>query len=527
MLRSKAQQYSFYHVNPDAIELAPDAFERHVPELVRRLFTDDDFEGMYHEQLGKEARCPYAVVAMQMLRFRYDLSEREVIERCKRDMGFKYALGLELDEAPPSASTLGRVWSKLCKKLGDDILHRRILRLAMGEGLLDDVALQAIDSTNTDCRGAVTDTYNLIGVAIGQLVRRVAQMLACQPATLVEQWKLPARYLDRSPKGDAGIDWNDEAARNQLLTAQVRDADRVVKAVEAMADELPTEVIEAVDLLKTVAHQDVEQLDDGSYKIARGTASGRVISITDPEARHGRKSASKRINGFKVHVMCTISSLFCTGVAMTDASVHDSKPTGKLLDQTEGNAVKPERVLGDGAYTTGENMAECEARGIEMRGKIPSPSTSTSLPKQRFTIDLDNMTATCPAGKTTDHVTNVKDPARGDGKVPKLHFNKKVCQACPLKERCSSDTRNGKGRKIVLNAHEGQLQKLREYNKSDEAPGQLRQRSAVERLISHLVRLGMRHARFFTIKRVQFQAYMTAAVYNLQRYMTLMYASGD
>jgi hypothetical protein len=33
--------------------------------------------------------------------------------------------------------------------------------------------------------------------------------------------------------------------------------------------------------------------------------------------------------------------------------------------------------------------------------------------------------------------------------------------------------------------------------------------------------MGMRHARFFTMKKVQLQAHMVAAAYNLQRVMTL------
>lgn len=526
MSRPNVQQFSFYDVNADAIGLGPAAIERHLLVLVHRLFADEDFAGMYHEQLGRTPCDPYVLVGMQMLRFHYRLGEEAVVERCKRDLGFKFALGLTRDENPPSVRSLGRFWSKLCQKLGDDVLHRRVVRLAVDERILDDAALQAIDSTNTECRGAIIDTYNLIAVAIGQVVRRTAQSLDCQPAELLEQWELPERYLDRSPKGAAGIDWNDMSARNELLTAQVRDADKVVSAVERLGDGVSVDVIEAVALLRTVAHQDVEQLDDGSYKIAQGTVAGRVISITDPEARHGRKSSSKLINGFKVHVMCTISTLFCTGILMTDASVHDAVPTADLLDQADNDGVKPQTMLGDGAYTTGANMKACEDRDVELLGKMPAPSTKDSFPKQRFEIDLSEMTVTCPGGSTTDRWTLVNDRGSSDTRVPQFKFDKQTCQSCPLVQLCSSATRKGRGRTIALNAHEDQLQKLKEFNKSDEARRLLPKRSAVERLISHLVRIGMRHARFFSMKRVQFQAYMTAAVYNLQRYVTLVVASG-
>lgn len=45
---------------------------------------------------------------MVLLRFRYDLSERNLVKRCRRDLGFRYALGLEDGEDPPSQRTLGR-----------------------------------------------------------------------------------------------------------------------------------------------------------------------------------------------------------------------------------------------------------------------------------------------------------------------------------------------------------------------------------------------------------------------------------
>ena len=35
-------------------------------------------------------------------------------------------------------------------------------------------------------------------------------------------------------------------------------------------------------------------------KIAQGTAPDRIISITEPEMRHGRKSSTQRFDGFKV-----------------------------------------------------------------------------------------------------------------------------------------------------------------------------------------------------------------------------------
>ena len=70
--------------------------------------------------------------------------------------------------------------------------------------------------------------------------------------------------------------------------------------------------------------------------------------------------------------------------------------------------------------------------------------------------------------------------------------------------------------------YEEELQATKAFNASSRAKDVLRSRPSIERLISHLVRMGMRHARFFGMHMVQAQAHLTAAAYNIQRYITLM-----
>ena len=131
------------------------------------------------------------------------------------------------------------------------------------------------------------------------------------------------------------------------------------------------------------------------------------------------------------------------------------------------------------------------------------------------------MTVTCPAGATAAKPTFVNDPAGGDRSVARFRFDKATSVNCPLNAKCSAETAKGKGRSVILSAYEAELQVTKAFNATAAAKPLLRSRSAVERLISQLVRLGMRHARLFGMHMVQFQAYMTAAAYDLQRIITL------
>lgn len=520
MLRGSLYQQSLLEVDPDEIRLPEDAFERHLPDLVTRLVSMDDFRGFYSENEGAGTRCPLMLTAMLLLQFRYDVSDRELIERCRRDLGWRYAIGLEVGEQPPGQATLQRFRTKLFEFKGSDFLHRSSLELAKAEGLLDDSELQAVDSTNTDCRGAIIDTFNLVAAGIKTAVRSVARCLDMAADELAKQWEL-SRYMARSVKGQVSIDWNDEAARNALLTEEVRDAQRLPQLVDELSLTLPSEVTEALELLARVSLQDVKELEDGTYRIAKGTAPGRVISMTDPEARHGRKSSSKVISGFKTHVLGTIGSQFVTGIEITDAGVHDAQPTPKLIEQAEAHGVKPTEAVGDAAYGTGANVRACQEEGVAILTKMATPSHKDSLPKSSFDIDLEAIRVTCPNGTTTERYTMVK---AGDGsgeRAPKFHFDKETCQLCPLRMTCCSPTRNGRNRTIMLSTHEQEIQAIKAFNASSRAEAVLRSRSAVERLISHLVKMGMRTARFFGMHRVQLQAHMVAAAYNLQRLITL------
>ena len=50
---------------------------------------------------------------------------------------------------------------------------------------------------------------------------------------------------------------------------------------------------QAALLLATVLGQDLEQSEDGLFRIARRVAKDRVISTVDPEARHGHKTTAR------------------------------------------------------------------------------------------------------------------------------------------------------------------------------------------------------------------------------------------
>ncbi|MEG4230382.1 hypothetical protein QUA35_29880 [Microcoleus sp. N9_B2] len=56
-------------------------------------------------------------------------------------------------------------------------------------------------------------------------------------------------------------------------------------------------------------------------------AKDRRISIEDPDMRHGRKSSSQKINGYKRHVLKDLDIGVIRAVALTKANTPESAAT--------------------------------------------------------------------------------------------------------------------------------------------------------------------------------------------------------
>src|SRR5216683_2760161 len=234
-----------------------------------QLFRDEDFAALYCPDNGRQSVPPSVAVSVLFLRAYEGVSFAEAVERTKYDLRWKVALGLEMEEVAMQKSALQEFEAKL-------VLHE------MEEPILG--------------KGAVKDTYNLLAEGIEQLVRRLAEVEGEEVTGWAERQGF-SRYFGSSLKGEAAIEWDDKAQREQLLTEMVQDGRRLLSLAEQGEEQHP-EQAEAIQtdaaLLRRLITQDVEEKPEGGCQVKSGTEKNRVISVHDPEMRHGRKSASKR-----------------------------------------------------------------------------------------------------------------------------------------------------------------------------------------------------------------------------------------
>jgi hypothetical protein len=89
--------------------------------------------------------------------------------------------------------------------------------------------------------------------------------------------------------------WRIKAERERMLTRVAQDAQRALLAVEQAQGLLDDEPVKAAyELLAELVGQDFDVDPDGVPRLHRGTRPGRIISMIDPELRHGRKSSQTR-----------------------------------------------------------------------------------------------------------------------------------------------------------------------------------------------------------------------------------------
>ena len=496
------------------------ARERH------RLFRDEDFAGLYHENWGRPSVPPSTLCVALVLQTYAGCSDQEASERAAYDQRWKVALGAGEMERPFAKSTLQMFRAQLLVHGREKELFEGSLEAARRASVLrrDGQVRIALDTTRILGRGAVKDTYNLLADGILQLMR----VLARQSRQALEEWarsKDLAQYLGSSMKGEAGIDWDDAEARQALLSQLVEDAERVLELARRMrggcapGSEAEEQLVKASEVLGQVLAQDVERKPEGEVEIRQGTSGERVCSVHDPEMRHGRKSKTTRFDGHKLGVGVDVESQVITAVDVMAGSAQDDESSLELAQQSQqATGLEIEAALGDCAYGSGPNRERFEKAGIPLLAKVAKRPNQTGFGKEEFEIDLERMTCRCPAGQLTSKVRNHgygRDKA-GRPTRPRraFQFEVAVCAACPLRQQCYSPS-NPKGRQIDLTGHEARIRAARAWQQSPEFERFRKERQVVEHRIARLVQLGVRQARYVGRAKTLFQVSMAATVANL------------
>ena len=480
------------------------SFYARMAEHGSALIRDEDFADCYSVSMGRPSIPPSLLMRAVLLQLRDDVSDREAARRGAKDLDWKRALGIDADVVPFHATTLCVFRSRLLINNADERVLKATLRRAVDAKLFPKSVLALVDSTGVMGAAAVADTYELVRQAIAKVVNTAGG---------VDQ--LPKKLRRRTRgivAGKATIDWNDATVRRTELGRLVSVGRSVLDAT-ASNDQL----VEARELLERIIDQDIDvDPDDGQGpKIRRGVAKDRVVSVVDPDMRHGRKTSSKRIDGYKAHIVTDHDNELILGVATTAANVPDGPQAAGLIAAAKACGVPVVEMLGDTAYGDGDTRVAVEQVGVKVTAKTQPPPSKGRFPKTDFVVDPDGTSATCPAGHTTTD-TGWSTDHKGR-RVVTLKFGKR-CNGCPLREQCTTAKT---GRTIGLNFHEERLQAARAEQAQPATRAKLRRRALVERKIAELKMHGLGKARYRGSRKNLLQLRLTAGLVNLKKLFTL------
>ena len=275
----------------------------------------------------------------------------------------------------------------------------------------------------------------------------------------------------------------------------------------------PTRVLrEARRLLSDLLAQDIddEPEDGGGPSIRRGTSRDRIVSTTDPEMRHGRKSHSKTFDGYKAAVVVDRESGVILSTDVRAGNAHDREGTVELVSEAAKRAEQPlAEVLGDTAYGDLETRADIEALGAEIVAKVQPGTRKGMFSATDFRIDNQQGIARCPAGNPSIRRNRVKGEDPGWTYV----WSRKGCSPCPLRSQCTKS--RVKARELTFTEKSETLWRLRKQQKTKKFRQRYRKRVIVEHRLARLVQLGIRQAKYFGSKKVAFQVVLAATVANL------------
>ena len=515
MLGKRDPQRPLFDVgNMFPFELRPGSFHAQLAAAGPRLFKDEDFLALYCDGFGRPSVPPCLLALLTLLQHEAGCSDAEAIERSACDLRWAAVLGRAAGTPLCAKSTFQVFRGQLTIHQALKDLFRASIQEAKRAGLLKGGALKiAVDTKPVVGRGAVEDTYNLLGTGIMELVRALSRRAGQKPEAFAKAKGLD-RYVGSSLKGGENIDWSDEAARLALLREVVEDARRLLSLSEGCEQQEDGKAIrEAASLLRQLLLQDIEETkrEDGSVeaKIKEGTARDRMPSATDPDQRHGRKSKSKRFNGHKGTVAVDMDSQILVDVEVLAGNAPDAQGA---LEQTrrveEATGQKVETTVGDCAYGSGQTRQEFADKERTLIAKAPQEAVRADghFGKGAFAIDVEAGRVVCPAG----HEAALVSTGQEGGKV--YGFGA-VCQGCALRSACTSARQ---GRTIHLHAQEALLQAARAYQRSEEGKAQLRARVVAEHRLARLGQLGMGQARYKGRQKTRFQLMIAATIANLR-----------
>ena len=231
------------------------------------------------------------------------------------------------------------------------------------------------------------------------------------------------------------------------------DADRLLELARQAWVELPEDstqrqsIVGGAELLGQLLLQDIERksgdgegYSDDGVSVRDGVSKDRMLSVHDPEMRHGHKCSRRRFDRHKAAIVVDTDSQLITAVDVLPGNAPDNLGALELVEQSEastGSVV--EEAMGDAAYGDGGTRQTFADAGRRLVARVPGRPNRSHFPKNDFHLDLAAGSCACPAGQITRTIVATGKRTDRTGRVYQLEtfqFDGAVCWVCPMRSQC-------------------------------------------------------------------------------------------
>ena len=494
-----------------------------IRDEVGRVYEDDELAELYPGK-GQPAINPWRLALVTVMQFVENLSDRQAADAVRGRIDWKYALGLELDDAGFDFSVLSEFRLRLIEGGKESVLLEKLLERLESSGLLKGKHTQRTDATHVLAKIRRMNRLEMVG----ETVRRVLNDMAI----VAPEWlrgHLQPQWVERYGRRFDAYRMPKSKDKQQVLAKEIgKDGYEIMKA--AYAENAPVDVqdLTSLEILRRIWVQQyclVEGEVHWRTKKQWGhPPSNQMIASPDElDARYGGKR-SMYWTGYKVHLTETCEEghpHLITHVETTPATTNDVNVTEKIqADLAEKDHI-PKRHLVDGGYVDLEILLHSQDKGIDLIGPIAKDRSWQAKLKDgfdhtKFQIDWQNRRATCPQGKQSMACTNGHTRSGN----PNVHFQFSIqdCEPCQARARCTRAEKAGRQLCVFPLEQYQRLQEARQRQETDEFKLLYQPRAGIEGTVSQAVNsLGVRYARYQGLAKTHLQNLATSAAINFTR----------
>jgi len=491
-------------------------FATHVlPSLVK---VRPVLEQAYCSGNGRPAVEPVLLLGVSVLQFMERLPDRQAAEMAKYHLGWKLALGLEMDLSAFDPSTLVYFRQRLLEHDKGKLAFDAVLEGLRNAGLVSRRSRQRLDSTHV--LGLVAR------LSLTELLRETMRLALKELHAKADLVRPPFWTLLWERYVQSKIDWRlDEST----LREKQLEAGEDITLLLAWARQQDPAVAEGkqMQLLARVLEENFTT-EEGKLQLHSQPATA-VKNPHDPQARWSAKAdGKKQWVGYKAQVAETVSdhplesgeptASFITSVETQMAPHSDEAGMQQVLEeQAKSGMEKPSELFVDSAYVSAQAIIDARKDGCDLAGPAQEPgSKNKTFKSDAFDVDVENRRAVCPAGKTSSNCSRLQE--KSSGKVSFRFEWGSQCVACLLKDQCVSPGQDH--RTLCVSENHTVLQERRRLQKTEAFAIRMRQRNAIEGTQSELVRAhGLRQARYRGLPKVRLQNYLIGAACNAKRWL--------